>query len=210
MPPADTLAAFVLAAAIFAYMPGPAMLYAAAQTVARGRRAGLLAALGIHVGGYLHVVAAATGVSALFHAAPTLYVAVKLMGAAYLIWLGVALLLRRPAGEADVRSTPDGRSRRAFLQSVTVEALNPKTAVFFLAFLPQFADPSAAAPLWAQLLILGIVVNVMFSSADLVCVAMADLAVDRLKRSSAAQRIANIAGGGVLVGLGVKLAIQRD
>lgn len=200
----DTLATFFLATAVFAYMPGPAMLYAAAQTIARGRRAGLMAAFGIHLGGYLHVVAAATGVSALFHAAPSLYAAVKVIGAIYLVWLGVSLL-RRPKA-AQPTAPP---KRPAFLESVAVEAFNPKTAIFFLAFLPQFADPAGALPLWAQLLILGAIVNFMFSSADLVCVGLASIVVERFKRSARAQRIARAVGGSILIGLGAKLALDK-
>ena len=144
MPSAELLVAFLAATAVFAYMPGPAMLYAAAQTVSRGRWAGLTASLGIHLGGYVHVVAAAAGLSVLFHAVPVLYTVVKLAGAAYLVWLGIRLI--RQAGEP-VGALPrvGARSaRRALLESVAVEVLNPKTALFFLAFLPQFADPSAA------------------------------------------------------------------
>lgn len=204
MPSAEILAAFFLATAVFAYMPGPAMLYAAARTIAGGRRAGLSAALGIHIGGYLHVVAAATGVSILFQAAPTAFLAMKILGAAYLIWLGVNLF-RKPKGAFEAAERP---ARRAFLESVAVEAFNPKTALFFLAFLPQFADPSASLPLWAQLLVLGTIVNFMFSFADLVCVAMASLVMERMRRSAKTQRIVRAIGGSILIGLGIKLAFD--
>lgn len=204
MPSAEVLLAFFLATAVFAYMPGPAMLYAAARTIAGGRRAGLSAALGIHIGGYLHVVAAAAGVSILFQAAPTAFLAMKVIGAAYLIWLGVNLF-RKPKGDFEAAERP---ARRAFLESVAVEAFNPKTALFFLAFLPQFADPAASLPLWAQLLVLGTIVNFMFSSADLVCVAMASLVVQRMRQSAFAQRIVRAIGGSILIALGLKLAFD--
>lgn len=210
MPNWDVLSLFFVATVTFAYMPGPAMLYATAQTVALGRRAGLMAALGIHVGGYLHVVAAAGGVAALFHAAPVLYAVVKMAGAAYLVWLGVQLW-RKPSGAAAASPAPLGKSgRRAFVESIAVEAFNPKTALFFVAFLPQFSDPAAAWPLWAQLLLLGGIVNVIFSSADLICVAIAGFLTDRLHRSGAALRIMRMAGGSILVGLGAKLALADD
>ena len=210
MPSAELLIAFFLATAVFAYMPGPAMLYTAARTVAGGRRAGLMASLGIHLGGYVHVVAAALGLSALFHAVPTLYAVVKLAGAAYLVWLGIGLIRRKPERETALPEIEGRSARRAFVQSVAVEVLNPKTAVFFIAFLPQFADAGAAWPIWAQLLVLGTVVNVMFSSADLVCVALAGAMVERLRRSGRARRMAEAAGGTVLVGLGANLALQRS
>ena len=210
MPSTELLLAFLAATAVFAYMPGPAMLYAAAQTVSRGRWAGLTASLGIHLGGYVHVVAAAAGLSVLFHAVPVLYTVVKLVGAAYLVWLGIGLI-RQAGGPAGALPTTDaGSGRRAFLQSVAVEVLNPKTALFFLAFLPQFTNPSAALPIWAQLLVLGTIVNVMFSSADLICVALAGAVVERLRRSSRMQRAVRCAGGAVLIGLGANLALQRQ
>lgn len=210
MPPVETLLAFLLATAVFAWMPGPAMLYAAAQTLARGRRAGWMAALGIHVGGYVHVIAAAAGLSVLFAAVPVLYTVLKVLGAAYLIWLGVTLILSR-APEAAVGLRIDPKSpRRAFWDSVTVEVLNPKTALFYLAFLPQFTDPAAALPVWAQLAILGTVVNVMFSMADAACVLLADRVTGALRSSARAADWVRRAGGGVLVGLGVNVALSRS
>jgi threonine/homoserine/homoserine lactone efflux protein len=210
MPATELLIAFLAATAVFAYMPGPAMLYAAAQTVSGGRGAGLMASLGIHLGGYAHVIAAAAGLSVLFHAVPVLYTLVKLAGAAYLVWLGIRLI--RQAGELSVAlpRVAAKPGRPAFLESIAVEVLNPKTALFFLAFLPQFTDPSAALPIWTQLLLLGTIVNMMFSSADLVCVLLAGAAVERLRRWSRAQRIARAAGGTILIGLGAHLALQRQ
>jgi threonine/homoserine/homoserine lactone efflux protein len=209
MPSTDLLAAFFVTTAIFAYIPGPAMLYTVAQTLARGRFAGIMAMLGIHLGCYVHVLAAAAGLSVLFHAVPTLYLIVKLGGAAYLCWLGISLFRARPQGDAEALPAVAAKSgRRALIESVTVEVLNPKTALFFIAFLPQFVDASAAFPVWLQFVILGTVVNVMFSSADLVCVLLAGALVKRLRRSGSAQRLMQRAGGAVLVGLGVRLALQ--
>lgn len=209
MPSSELLIAFFLTTAVFAYIPGPAMLYAAAQTLARGRVAGLMATLGIHLGCYVHVSAAAAGLSVLFHAVPVLYLAVKLAGAAYLIWLGISLFRSQaPTGEEPAFEPKSGRL--AFLESVTVEILNPKTAIFFLAFLPQFIDASAAFPVWVQFIILGTLVNLMFSSADVVCVFLAGSVMSRLRHSSRAQRVMRRAGGGMLVGLGVHLAMQRN
>lgn len=210
MPSADLFAAFLVTTAIFAYIPGPAMLYAAAQAMARGRWSGLMAALGIHVGGFVHVAAAAAGLSVLFHAVPPLYVAVKLAGALYLVWLGISLLRQRDGQEGALPAVAARSGRRAFLQSITVEVLNPKTAIFFLAFLPQFIDPAAAFPVWVQFLILGTIVNLMFSSADVACVLLAGAVVARLKRSGRARRLMQRAGGAVLMGLGVHLALQRS
>ena len=209
MPSTELLIAFFATTAIFAYIPGPAMLYAAAQTMARGRWSGLTASLGIHLGGYVHVIAAATGLSVLFHAVPTLYMAVKLGGALYLIWLGVSLFRAKAQGDAFLPGIEPKSARRAFFESITVEVLNPKTAIFFMAFLPQFIDASAAFPVWLQFVVLGIIVNLMFSSADIVCVFLAGAVIGRLRRSSRAQRLMQRAGGTVLVGLGVHVALQK-
>ncbi len=208
MPSWDLLLAFLAATAVFAYMPGPAMIYTSAQTLARGRRAGLMAALGIHIGGYAHVAAAALGLAAILRHVPEAYLALKLAGALYLIWLGLGMLRRGPEITA-ARPTLSRSARRAFLESVTVEVLNPKTALFYLAFLPQFVEPGAALPAAAQLLILGVFVNLAFSSADLVCVALAASLLARLRRGGAALRLARIAGGSLILGLGVRLALLR-
>ena len=210
MPSFEILIAFFAAASVFAYRPGPGTLYTAAQTIARGRRAGLMATLGLHLGGYVHVVAAAAGLSVLFHGVPVMYTVLKLVGALFLIGLGIKLIVQKTAGNDTLPALAVKSQRSAFVESVTVEVLNPKTAIFFLAFLPQFTDASAPLALWVQFLILGSIVNVMFSSADLICVFMAGAIVDRLKRSERAQKLARRLGGVLLVGLGVNLAPQKN
>ena len=209
MPSFEILVAFVVATSIFAYMPGPSTLYAAAQTLARGRRAGWFAALGIHIGGYVHVLAAAVGLAILFQAIPILYLALKFAGAGYLIWLGISMFLTKAETATKPQVAVKKSARRAFWESVSVEVLNPKTAIFYLAFLPQFADPSAAFPIWVQLIILGTIVNIMFSSADAICVILADKITTLFKASSSANRIANKIGGSVLVALGINLALHQ-
>jgi threonine/homoserine/homoserine lactone efflux protein len=210
MPSTELLITFFITTALFAYIPGPAMLYAAAQTLARGRRAGLMATLGIHVGCYVHVTAAAAGLSIIFHAVPVLYMAVKLAGAAYLVWLGISLFRSKGQGEPQPAVGDPKSGRRAFIESISIEVLNPKTAIFFLAFLPQFIDPAAGFPVWLQFVLLGTIVNGIFSSADVVCVMLAGAVVSRLRRSASAQRLVQRAGGAMLVGLGAHLALQRS
>jgi threonine/homoserine/homoserine lactone efflux protein len=209
MPSLDLLIAFLVATSIFAYMPGPSTLYAAAQTIARGRRAGWFAALGIHLGGYVHVIAAAVGLAFLFASVPAMYLALKLAGAAYLVWLGVTMFLAKKDAETGTDVIGQKSAKRAFWESVSVEVLNPKTAIFYVAFLPQFADPSASFAIWVQLLILGTIVNFMFSSADALCVILADRVAAYFKSSGSANRLAERVGGSVLVGLGVKLALDK-
>jgi len=210
MPSFELLFAFVVATAVFAYMPGPAMLYTAAQTMARGRKAGWLAALGIHIGGYAHVVAAALGLAILFEAVPILYTVLKFAGAAYLVWLGVKLFISRENITTSVLEVDEKSPKRAFWESVTVEVLNPKTAIFYLAFLPQFTDLSASFPIWMQLFILGTIVNFMFSSADIIAVVLADKVTSALRGSASAAKIARRIGGSILVALGVNVAVSRQ
>lgn len=208
MPALELLIPFFAATLLFAVMPGPAILYTAAQTMARGPKGGMLAALGIHVGGYVHVVAAATGLSAVFRYVPEAYLAVKIIGALYLIWLGICFF-RKPREEA----LPQVNARSplgAFFQSIVVEVLNPKAALFFIAFLPQFVDPGAGWPLWLQLLVLGTFVNVAFSSMDFVTVALTSTMVGMVRRNAVGQRIVRAVGGSVLVALGVHLAASRS
>ena len=206
MPSFEILIAFLVATSVFAYMPGPSTLYATAQTLALGKRGGLYAALGIHAGGYLHVVAAALGLAALFEVIPILYTVMKLAGAAYLVWLGVKFILNRQPLVVD---SGQASQKITFWQSATVEILNPKTALFYVAFLPQFTELGAAFPLWAQLLTLGTVVNILFSSADLICVFLAEKISSIFKNSESSGHIANRVGGGILIALGVNLATSR-
>ena len=138
-----------------------------------------------------------------------LYAAVKLAGALYLVWLGFNLIFAK-ATDSQPSPIAAKSSRAAFGQSIMVEVLNPKTAIFFMAFLPQFVDPAAGLPGWAQFVALGAIVNLIFSSADIVCVFLAGAIVGRLRTSKATQRIIQKAGGGILVGLGVHLALHKS
>lgn len=209
MPSIEILLAFCLTTAVFAFIPGPAMLYTAAQTMAGGRRAGMMAALGIHIGCYVHIIAAAAGLSILFHAVPMLYMVIKLAGAAYLIWLGISMFRDKRQNPAGVPIIKKKSGRRAFIESITVEVLNPKTAIFFLAFLPQFVDAHAQFPIWLQLFILGTVVSLIFSLSDVICVFLAEIILGKIKESNKAQRLMTRLGGTVLVGLGVNVALQK-
>jgi threonine/homoserine/homoserine lactone efflux protein len=210
MPSSDLLIAFFTAVAIFTFIPGPGMIYAAAQTMAGGRTVGLLGTLGLALGGYVHVIAAAAGLSVVFHAVPALYAAVKLIGAAYLVWLGVSMIRAKATGVDGAPIVARKTGKRALFDGITVEMLNPKTAMFFLAFLPQFTDPAASLPVWVQFMILGSIVNLMFALADVVAVLLASSVVTRLSRANRVQRAVERVGGGILVVLGLRLALQKD
>lgn len=204
----ETLVAFATVTILVAYFPGPALLYTAAQTISHGRKAGLMAMLGIHLGCYLHVFAAAFGLSAVFRHVPELYMAVKIAGALYLVWIGIGMIRSR-LGAADQPLAPAKTVKRALLDSFIVEVLNPKVALFFIALLPQFVDPAGSLPVWAQLLVLGVIVNFAFSSADLVTVFGASFVVGAMKKTRAGFAFGRWIGGSLMIGLGLKLATDR-
>src|SRR5690242_2030640 len=152
MPSPTALLLFAAASIALLVVPGPSVLYIVTRSVSQGRRAGLISVLGVHVGSVVHVSAAALGLSALLASSATAFAAVKYLGAAYLCWLGVRKLRRRGAGP--VEETPAVPRARLFTQGVVVNVLNPKTAIFFLAFLPQFVDPRRG-PVAVQIVVLG-------------------------------------------------------
>ena len=163
MPELHTFLIFAAASAAFLAVPGPSVIYIVSRSLAEGRAAGVVSALGVQAGGLLHVAAATVGVSAILASSATAFSVVKYAGAAYLIYLGVRRLLD-DEGDDPGRAEPAGR-RRLFWQGFVVNSLNPKTALFFLAFLPQFVDPGrgAVAP---QVLALGVLFLVLAMLSD--------------------------------------------
>ena len=163
MPELHTFVIFAAASAAFLAVPGPSVIYIVSRSLAEGRSAGIVSALGIQAGGLVHVIAATIGVSALLASSATAFSVVKYAGAAYLIYLGIRKL-RDGDGEAERAGGPVPR-RQLFWQGVVVNSLNPKTALFFLAFLPQFVDPDrgAVAP---QVLALGVLFLVLATLSD--------------------------------------------
>jgi threonine/homoserine/homoserine lactone efflux protein len=189
-------------------LPGPAVLYTVAQTMARGRGGGLLAAAGLSVGGLAHVCAAAAGLSTIFKYSPTLFLALKIGGALYLVWLGVRMFRNR--GASALPSIAAKSSRRALAESILVELLNPKTALFFIAFLPQFVDGGESLPIWLQLLVLGLVVNLSFFTSDVIAALLTDRVLTGLRQSPRVARAMRWTSGSVLVGLGAHMTISRN
>lgn len=201
MPSPPTLLLFSLAALALLVFPGPAVLYIVNRSVSQGRRAGLVSVAGIHVGTTLHVVAGVLGLSALLVASSTAFMIVKTAGAIYLVWLGVRTWIRADAEQLDehrgVRSL-----RRVFMDGVVVNALNPKTAVFFLAFVPQFVDHSRA-DVTLQLIVLGALFIGLGILSDGAYALAAGAISEQLRLHSGSGRVRARASGAVLVGLGV-------
>jgi threonine/homoserine/homoserine lactone efflux protein len=196
----NTLAVFAAAALALAVVPGPAVLYIVARSVDQGRFAGLVSALGICVGSLVHVTAATIGLSSLLASSATAFTVVKYAGAAYLILLGIHRLLTREE-VAEVAARPPRALRKIFRDGVIVNVLNPKTALFFLAFLPQFVDPAQGAAT-LQILVLGLVFTVIALSSDSLWALAAGTAGGLLRRSRWYLGVKRWVTGTVLVALG--------
>jgi threonine/homoserine/homoserine lactone efflux protein len=207
VPDASHLIAFAVAAATIALIPGPGMLYVLARSLGGGRDEGLRSTAGTGVGGLVHVAAAALGLSAIIATSATAFTAVKYLGAAYLIWLGCRTLLSR-SKEAPPLSAGAAEPAKsdALRQGVLTEVLNPKTALFFLTFLPQFCQP-ANGPLAVQILVLGAVSVALNTLADLVIALAAGDVSRRLRERPAMWKRQRVATGSILIGLGAYTAL---
>jgi threonine/homoserine/homoserine lactone efflux protein len=197
------LAVYLAASAALAVVPGPAVLYIVSQSVHGGRRTGVLSALGVATGGLVHVAAAVLGLSALVVASAEAFTAVKIVGAVYLVILGIRALLARSDEIGGRRHEPN--PWRAYRQGAVVNILNPKTALFFLAFLPQFVDVDHSAR--PQLAVLGALFLVIAMTSDMVWALVAGTAGHVLRRSRTFLRVQRYVSGGVFIGLGVLAAL---
>ena len=197
---------FLPAALVIATVPGPGIFYVAARTLSGGRKAGIASTFGTALGGLVHVIAGGLGVSAIILASAELFTAVKFAGALYLIWLGIKTF--RDARAPVPQHIAAVEARQAFRDGVLVETLNPKTAAFFLAFIPQFLDPAGAAPA-LQFMTLGLISVTLNTLADFVVVAMAATAQAGLvHRPHLFQRLRQ--GSGLFIaGIGISLALAR-
>ena len=202
IPDPGTLAVFALAAFLLAVVPGPAVLYIVAQSVHGGRRAGVVSAFGIASGGLVHVLAAVIGLSALLAASAEAFTVVKLLGAAYLVWLGIRTLLSTDERIGGRR--PELTLARTYGRGVVVNVLNPKTALFFVAFLPQFVDPHESTR--GQLAVLGAIFIMIALSSDLVWALVAGTAGAVLRKSRTFLRAQRYVSGTIFVGLGALAA----
>jgi len=196
---------FLGAALIIAITPGPAIFYVAARTLAGGRNEGLASSLGTGLGGLVHVGAGAAGVSALIMASAEAFTVLKITGAVYLVWLGIKTI--REARIAPPLETMVTGARRALREGIVVEALNPKTAAFFLAFIPQFVDPAGAVAL--QFAVLGLISVVLNTAADVIVTLVAASARTALVRRPTLIRRIRQGSGMLICGLGVSLAFAR-
>lgn len=209
LPSAMTLALFTGATLALFVMPGPATMYLIARAIGQGRTAGLVSAISLATGDVVHVVAATVGLSALLMASAEAFTAVKWAGAAYLVWIGIRTW-RAGDGSGGRATVAVGQSvAQVFREGFLVEVLNPKTALFFLAFVPQFVDPTLGA-VWVQFLALGITFVALSVAFCALLVTVAASARTLFEGTPRSRRTARMATGGVFVGLGVVSALAGD
>jgi threonine/homoserine/homoserine lactone efflux protein len=203
-PDSTSLWLFCLAALALLAIPGPAVLYIVVQSAEKGRKVGLASVGGVHLGSLVHVAAATAGLSALIVASALAFNAVKYAGAAYLVYLGIRKFLER---DVDVDVPVERRSalQRAFVRGAVVNILNPKTALFFLAFLPQFVDTDRGS-VWSQVLVLGLTFILLGLLSDSLYALAAGTVGSLLRRKRTAVRYVT---GGVYVALGVIASLAR-
>ncbi|HEY3962325.1 MAG TPA: LysE family translocator [Gaiellaceae bacterium] len=202
MPTGSTIALFALASFALAVVPGPAVTYIVTQSIDKGRRAGLTSALGVSSGGLVHVAAATLGLSALIASSATAFTAVKFVGAAYLIAIGIKRIVTK---DETVTETQPAPLRRVWRQGLVVNVFNPKTALFFVAFLPQFVDPhrGAIAP---QVAFLGVLFVLIALSSDATYALLASTFASRLRGSERAAKLKRYFTGSIFVVLGATAA----
>jgi threonine/homoserine/homoserine lactone efflux protein len=205
IPDAPTLGLFVLAALALLLVPGPSVLYIVTRSIEQGRAAGLVSVLGVHVGSLVHIAAAAIGLSSLLLSSAVAFDVVRYLGAAYLVFLGVrALVTRVEPGAVEVRPAP---LRKLLRQGAVVNVLNPKTALFFLAFLPQFVDPEAGFAA-LQVVFLGLVFVALGLVTDGLYALLAGTAAGWLRASRGWYAVRRYVSGSVFIGLGLVAAFS--
>ncbi|MDX3103413.1 LysE family translocator [Nonomuraea angiospora] len=207
MPEISTLAAFCAATLALLVIPGPAVLYIVTRSVSQGRAAGVVSVLGVHTGSLVHIAAAALGLSALLAASATAFTIVKYVGVAYLLWLGVRKLMQREKGEQVLELRVQSK-RRLFWEGFVVNVLNPKTALFFLTFLPLFTDPGVG-PVGPQVLLFGMLWLVLGMVSDGAYAMLSSMLAGRLRGSARARRRLNVGSGLVYLGLAAWLTTEK-
>jgi len=204
MPDANSLLLFMAATIALNVTPGPDMLYVIARSIGQGRAAGIASALGITAGCFVHIFAVTFGLASLMMAVPTAYEIVKFAGATYLIYLGVRTLTTRQSKKAE---TPikEASLRTIFLQGVVTNVLNPKVALFFLAFLPQFVNRNSNVA--AQIILLGVLFNTSGTTVNVIVALVASYTGIQFKNRIGSSSMFRWLTGGIFIGLGVRLAL---
>ncbi len=209
IPELESILLFLTAATILVIIPGPAVLYIMSKSIEHGRKAGIVSVLGISIGGLVHVIAAAIGISAIILASTLAFSILKYLGALYLIYLGIKKILKKtPTPEQQEIGTKQ-RLSKIFYEGVLVNALNPKTAIFFLAFLPQFISP-ANGGVTSQIIFLGLLFIVVALLGDLLYVILSSKIASWIKSSKASGRVQRYIIGAIYIVLGLLTLAVND
>jgi threonine/homoserine/homoserine lactone efflux protein len=210
MPSIEVLLAFTLATLIMHISPGPSNLYVMARSISQGVSGGIVAALGLAVGGLFHVLATVLGLAAIFKHSPNLYTIIKLLGAFYLIYLGIKYFKASFENDEaqEVKKSTYKPLPRVFFESILIELTNPKTALFFIAFLPQFVNPEIGSVSF-QLLLFGIIVVVSAIPCDFLVAIFSSKVSALIKKSKKAQQIQERVSASILFGLGSYIGIKE-
>jgi threonine/homoserine/homoserine lactone efflux protein len=207
MPTINTLTTFLLAALLLAITPGPSMLHVVTSSVRQGRRGGIFSALGSFAGRVVHTVAVALGLSALLLAVPYAFEVIKLVGAVYLIYLGIKTIIRKEATEAEVLLKPQALIT-TFYQGILTNLINPKVAIFFLAFLPQFIDPARGSVSW-QIIVLGFMLNFTNTLVYIVIALLSGSISKWLRGRRTISSLQRWFAGGIYIVFGTTLALTE-
>ena len=210
MPGIAPIAVFIVAALALNISPGPDMLYVISRSLEQGRKAGIISALGIGAGTLMHTFVTAIGLSAILLSVPIAFEFVRYAGAAYLVYLGLRMLLERNSGKAttEYSSSKSTRSLRSiFQQGVTTNVLNPKVALFFLAFLPQFVDQSKGTVAF-QIILLGLLFDTSGTSVNVIVATLAGHVSDSLRKRSGFARFQKLLPASILIALGLLVALR--
>ncbi|MCL1598313.1 MAG: LysE family translocator [Actinomycetia bacterium] len=199
MPEGTTILVVALASLVLVVIPGPAVIYILTRSVSQGRNAGLVSAIGVNLGSTVHVLAAVAGLTVLLANSTAAYTAVKWAGVVYLAWLGIRTLMSDDEGFSEPAVEPAGL-KRIFIQGVLVNMLNPKVAIFFLAFLPQFVDPNAPNAA-TQTLVLGLTLVTIGLISDSVYAVIGGSIGDLFRKRPGAARASRITAGSVYLAL---------
>jgi threonine/homoserine/homoserine lactone efflux protein len=205
LPSWPLLSVFIAASFVLAITPGPGVIYIVTRSLAEGRRAGVASVLGVALGNFGNALAAAVGLGVLLAASTTAFLVVKYAGAAYLVYLGIRALLDQKTETASMKP-PIMRSRQIFRDGFVVALLNPKTAIFFAAFLPQFMSPHASPML--QIVTLGTLFVAIAAITDIAYAIGAGAVAPKLNRMRSANRFGRFLSGGAFIGLGLFTALS--
>ncbi len=209
IPTLETIMIFSIASTIACLIPGPAIIYAILQTTTKGLKSGMDAIWGLQIGFFLQVFAAACGLSILILKYSVVFGVLKIIGAMYLIYLGLSFVLKKDKGENPLTLSNSNKRKSTFIKGVLINALNPKIAVFFISYLPQFVDEASGTPI-SQIFFLGLLFSLLGTAVCIIYILLASKASDRLQFFFKSSLFKRWLPGSIFIGFGVKLVFSDE